>query len=379
MYLPFYLYTTDTAPINLKNELFFSTQIIENWIYSATQHRTKQDLQNVEQKHQRLAQAIQTLSQQHTSTKQELRKLQKIHASVARSHANTLQEKKILHQDKQEIEQLLDEVRDEMENMMEELNQVKSDSERFEEKANRYELDLQSVDTEDDDFQVVALRGLLREAETQVEQLQSDQQEQRLKHASETKALQAKITQAQSSAAQVARIAASKKREQQSAEMEQALRRTVAERDGELAKVRFELEKSQRHADQMKAQRDKQMQLELNTRLEDLETDLQSQYKKISDNYRVQISRELRTLSGQIVELETELEGLERQHKHDLKRFTDAEDKLKRVQSSWETNQTSSKQTIHQLQGKVQVLEGEVLLLYSKNLELTQHLGELDE
>lgn len=379
MYLPFYLYTTDTAPINLKNELFFSTQIIENWIYSATQHRTKQDLQNVEQKHQRLAQAIQTLSQQHTSTKQELRKLQKIHASVARSHANTLQEKKILHQDKQEIEQLLDEVRDEMENMMEELNQVKSDSERFEEKANRYELDLQSVDTEDDDFQVVALRGLLREAETQVEQLQSDQQEQRLKYASETKALQAKITQAQSSAAQVARIAASKKREQQSAEMEQALRRTVAERDGELAKVRFELEKSQRHADQMKAQRDKQMQLELNTRLEDLETDLQSQYKKISDNYQVQISRELRTLSGQIVELETELEGLERQHKHDLKRFTDAEDKLKRVQSSWETNQTSSKQTIHQLQGKVQVLEGEVLLLYSKNLELTQHLGELDE
>lgn len=370
----------DTAPTDLKKQIFFSTQIIESWIHSATQHKsTKQDLQNVESKHQRLVQAIQSLSQQHTSTKQQLIQLEKLYKLKIEKELKLSKEKTEIEQDKNEIEQLLDEVRNEMENMMEELNNVKSERERYCEKSKRYEMDLKSIEMDENDDQVVALQGLLRESETQVRQMEVDYHDQISIHASENKDLKTKLVRAERSVAELSLMMEVKKRQQQSAEMEQALRRTVAERDGELAKVRFELEKSQRHTEQMKTQRDKQMQLELNTRLEDLEDELKSQYKKEGDTYQVRISRELRDISGLLVELETEVQDLEHQHEQDMKRSIDTEDKLKRLQSCFESNEKSSKQCIQELQEKVQVLEGEVLLLYGKNLELAQHLGELDE
>ncbi|KAG2194102.1 hypothetical protein INT47_011770 [Mucor saturninus] len=336
--------------------------------------------QNVD-KHARLAQALQTLSQQHTSTKRQLKTLQKRHATLFRSHTQLTTAHTLLKQDAQEMESLLDDVRQEMEVMMEELEGVKSDRERHAEKAERLEQDLRAFDTEEDedDFQNMALRGLLREAETRIEQVELEAEVQRVQHAAETTAFKTKLALAQTSAAEVALKAAVQKRQAQSAEMEQALRRTVAEKDGELAKMGQELVKSQRAMEQLKKQGDQRMQLELNTRLDEMKIQLTSEHKKISDTYQVQISRELRTLSGQLVELQTEVEDLERQHEQDVKRSQKEEDRLKQVQVCLEVHQTKSQEAMDELQDKIGVLESEVLLLYSKNLELAQHLGELDE
>lgn len=355
--------------------------MIENWISSATQHRTTKGVSQNVDKHARLAQALQTLSQQHTSTKRQLKTLQKRHTTLFRSHTQLTTAHTLLKQDAQEMESLLDDVRQEMEVMMEELEGVKSDRERHAEKAERLEQDLRAFDTEEDedDFQNMALRGLLREAETRIEQVELEAEVQRVQHAAETTAFKTKLALAQTSAAEVALKAAVQKRQAQSAEMEQALRRTVAEKDGELAKMGQELVKSQRAMEQLKKQGDQRMQLELNTRLDEMKIQLTSEHKKISDTYQVQISRELRTLSGQLVELQTEVEDLERQHEQDVKRSQKEEDRLKQVQVCLEVHQTKSQEAMDKLLDKIGVLESEVLLLYSKNLELAQHLGELDE
>lgn len=338
--------------------------------------------QNVDKKkHARLAQALQSLSQQHNSTKRQLRSLQKTHASLSTSHTQLVSKHALLKQDTQEMESLLDDVRQEMEVMMEELEQVKSERERFEQKANRLEADLKEFDTEEDedDFQNMALRGLLREAETRIEQLELDAQVQRVQHAAETTLLQNKIVQVETESKERSLKIAAQKRQAQSAEMEQALRRTVAEKDGALAKMHQALMKSERATELLKKQGDQRMQLELNTRLDEMKIQLEKEHQKISDTYQLQISREVRTLSGELVELETEIENLERQHEQDQKKSQGQEDRLKQVQVCLEVHQTKSQEAMDALQDKIQVLESEVLLLYSKNLELAQHLGELDE
>ncbi|KAI8094745.1 hypothetical protein BDF21DRAFT_448878 [Thamnidium elegans] len=338
-----------------ENQIIFSTQIIDDWIHSATQHKSKQDPQNVETaKYQKIVQDIQTLSQRHTLTK---KKLQKVTLSENKTKLKLQAQTKLnetIQQDKTEIEQLLDEVRNEMEDMMEELHSVKLDRERYLEKSQRFETDLKDIKQNEEDADILALQGLLRESDALADQLEADYQDQIASYVSKTESLKAQLKKAERSVAELSLVMEVQKRQQLSTEMEQALRRTLAERDGELAKIRFKLEKSSLQAEQMRAQQEKQMQLELNTRLEAVEVSLKNRYKKEADTFQLDISREVRELSGKIMELETELEDYYRQHEKDTKQSTEA-------------------------QQKVKVLEGEVLFLYGKNLELAQHLGELDE
>lgn len=330
-------------------------------------------------KYQKIVQDIQTLSQKHTLTKKQL---QKVTLSESKAKLKLQEQTKLnetIEQDKIEIEQLLDEVRNEMEDMMEELHSVKLDRERYLEKSQRFELDLKDIKQNEEDADILALQGLLRESETIADQLDADYQDQIASYVSKTESLKAQLKKAERSAAELSLVMEVQKRQQLSTEMEQALRRTLAERDGELAKTQFKLEKSYLQAEQMRAQQEKQMQLELSTRLEAVQVSLKNSYKKEADTFQLDISREVRELSGKIMELETELEDYYRQHEQDTKQSTDALQKIKKLQSALDANEKSSKNNIHNLEAKVKVLEGEVLFLYGKNLELAQHLGDLDE
>ncbi|KAI9352348.1 hypothetical protein BD770DRAFT_142284 [Pilaira anomala] len=376
-----------SAKENNENKILFSTQIIDNWIQSATQHKSKQAHQNVEAaaavvaaaKYQKIVQDIQILSQQHTETKKQLQKVTQSEEKYKSLLQEQIKKSEAIEQDKVEIEQLLDEVRNEMEDMMEELNTAKSERERYFEKSERLEFDLKNIEKNEGNADILALQGLLRESETQVDQLEDEYQNQITTYVSKTESLKAQLKKAEQSVAELSLLLEVQKRQQISTEMEQALRRTLAERDGELAKVKFKLEKSYTQNEQMKAQQEKQMKMELNTRLEAVEQSLKNQYKKEIDTFQLHTTREIRELAGKMVELEVELEDYHRQHEQDVKQAMDTQQKLKALQTALKDGERLSKASIHELEGKIKVLESEVLLLYGKNLELAQHLGELDE
>ncbi|KAL0140780.1 hypothetical protein V8B55DRAFT_1587640 [Mucor lusitanicus] len=424
--------TLDPMPGGTQSQqLHLSTQTIEKWIDGVTEHKqsTKQDLKNVvipllvatereKQRNTRLMEGLCRLSaqkkaahhdaMQHTKTRiAAVQKAFEAQKKQLRQHAqDKLNDSK---EEQLEMEQVVDDMRQEMEAMIEELNQSKQQRERFEQKSKRLQDDLKAVQassTEDPEF--LALQSLLRESEAQVDQLEATYQEQMDKleqiksefskekarihatHAHQVNALvlekeelRARLVKAE----QAVSIAQSRKAVAQvnNSELEEALRRTVAERDGELAKTRFELEKSQRHSEQLQKVNQRQMQLELNTRLNELESSLKSQYKRDVDTYQVQLTRELRNMSGQMVELETELQDLERQHAHDVKIIDKHEQSLARLERDWKLKSTqwqekeaTLKASLLKADQKITTLEKEALVLYSKNLELAQQLGELD-
>lgn len=411
-------------------DIHLSTQTIEKWIDGVTEHKqsTKQDLKNVvipllvaaegeKQRNTRLMEGLCRLSAQKKAAHHDAMKHTKMRIAAVqeafekqkkqlRQHA---QEKlKDSKEEQMEMEQVVDDMRQEMEAMIEELNQSKQQRERFEQKTKRLQDDLKAMhssSTEDPEF--LALQSLLRESETQVDQLEADHQEQMDKleqiqaeftkekariHAThahqvdalvlEKEELRARLIKAEQSVS----MAQSRKVVQvDNSELEEALRRTVAERDGELAKTRFELEKHQRHSEQLQKNNQRQMQLELNTRLNELETDLKAQCKKDVDTCQVQITRELRIMAGQMVELETELQDLERQHAQDVKAIEKHEQSLARLEKEckskatlWQENESKLKSSLTIADQKITTLEKEALVLYSKNLELAQQLGELE-
>ncbi|EPB85909.1 hypothetical protein HMPREF1544_07325 [Mucor circinelloides 1006PhL] len=422
--------TLDDAPeSDVQSEIRLSTQTIEKWIDGVTEHKqsTKQDLKNVvipllvatereKQRSSRLMEGLSRLSSQKKAahhdaiehTKSRIASVQKAFEKQKKQLRQHVQDRLNNSKEEQmEMEQVVDDMRQEMEAMMEELNQSKQQRDRFEQKSKRLQDDLkalQSSSIEDPDF--LALQSLLRESETQIDHLEADRQEQMDKleliksdftkekariHATHSHQVNALVLEKEElrarlvKAEQTAAIAKSQKAPVDNSELEGALRRTVAERDGELAKARFELEKSQRHSEQLQKINEKQMQLELNTRLNELETSLKSQYRKDFDTYQVQLTREIRNMSGQIVELETELQDLERQHAQDVNMIEKHERNLSRLEKEWtlksaqwhdrESKLTLSLKTSDQ---KIATLEKEALVLYGKNLELAQQLGELD-
>ncbi|KAK4520207.1 uncharacterized protein ATC70_008338 [Mucor velutinosus] len=415
---------------DIQSQLCLSTQTIEKWIDGVTEHKqsTKQDLKNVvipllvaaekeRQRNTRLMEGLCRLSAQKKAahhdamahTKTRIAAVQKAFEKQKKQLRQHMQSKLNDSKEEQaEMEQVVDDMRQEMEAMIEELNQIKQQRERSEQKSKRLQNDLKAMQTssiQDPDF--LALQSLLRESETQVDQLEADHQEQMDKleqiksefakekarihatHAHQVNALvlekeelRARLIKAEQSAS----IAQSRKVVQvDNSELEEALRRTVAERDGELAKTRFELEKSQRHREQLQKVNQRQMQLELNTRLNELETSLKSQYRKDVDTYQVQLTRELRNMSGQMVELETELQDLERQHAQDVNIIDKHEQSLARLEkewklksTQWQVDENKLKTSLAIADQKITSLEKEALVLYSKNLELAQQLGELD-
>jgi chromosome segregation ATPase len=379
------------------------------------------------QRNTRLVQALQRLSRQKYTacqTEKQANKLQLIQMqSLHQAEKQTLKKQwqaKIdaSVEEQQEMEQVLDDMRREMETMLDELDQVKQQRERYQQKSTRLELDLKSTMSGVQDEDDPVLQNLLREAETRIDQLEADLEEQtirisKLKQTStkdletiksrmsalhsqqvgaliaEKEELRSRLVKAERSAAEFALSVEveNKKRaaKPHDSELEHALRRTVAEKDGELAKVQFELKKMQKQTEQLHTFAEKQMQRELKTRMEELESDLRSQYKKQFDANQVHLTRELRELSGQIVELEAELQGLERQHEQDMRLIDNskksqwsAEEKLDKKKKEWDTRETELKMSIVKADQKIISLEKETLVLYGKNLEMAKHLGELD-
>jgi chromosome segregation ATPase len=377
------------------------------------------------QRNTRLVQALQRLTRQKHTACQTAKQTKKFHSIRMQSlHQAQIQKLKQQWQAKidaaveeqQEMEQVLDDMRREMETMLEELDQVKQQKERYQQKAKRLEQDLiQSTTNSDED---AVLQNLLREAETRIDQLQADLEDQiiktsKLKQSSakdmetiksrmstlhsqqvsaliaEKEELRSRLVKAERSAAELALLFEVEKKKTavkpHDSELEHALRRTVAEKDGELAKARFELEKMQKHMEHLQTFSEKQMQRELEARMEELESNLRSEHQKRFDANQVHLTRELRELAGQIVELEAELQGLERQHEQDMrlvestkKSQWSAQEKLSQKKKEWDTRETELKMSIVKADQKIISLEKEALVLYGKNLEMAQHLGELD-
>ncbi|KAG2189916.1 hypothetical protein INT46_007502, partial [Mucor plumbeus] len=416
---------------NIQSEIYFSTQTIDKWIAGVTGYKqsTKQDFKNVlvpllvatekeKQRNTRLIEGLNRLSSQKKAA--QLDAIQQTKSRIVSLQTSFEKQKKKLRQRFQhmldenkeeqiEIEQVVDDMRREMEIMMEELNQSKEQKERFEQKSKRFQDDLKALqelssssNTKDSDF--LALQSLLRESETQITYLEAYNQEQSEKleqikqdfakeksriHSTHTHQVDALVLEKEELRARLIKaeksVSVASRKVEIDTEMEQALRRTVAERDGELAKAKFELEKTQRHSEQLQKLNERQMQLEIDTRLNDLETSLKSQYRKDFDTYQVRITREIRNMSGQLVELETELQDLERQHLQDVKLIKHNEQQLSRLEKEcilkstrWQDEENELKSMLKDSDQKITTLEKEALILYGKNLELAQHLGELD-
>lgn len=428
------IYTADdhnSSGNNVQSEIYFSTQTIDKWIAGVTEHKqsTKQDFKNVlipllvaiekeKQRNIRLIKGLNRLSSQKKAahhdaiqqTKSRIVSLQTAFEKQKRSLRQHLQHKLEENKEEQaEIEQVVDDMRREMEIMIEELNQSKQQKERYEQKSKRYQDDLKALqqspsssNTQDPDF--LALQSLLRESEIQIGHLEANNQEQNEKlkqikqdfakeksriHSTHTHQVDALVLEKEELRTRLIKaeksVSVVSRKVEIDTELEQALRRTVAERDGELAKAKFELEKSQRHSEQLQKLNERQMQLEIDTRLNDLETSLKSQYRKDFDTYQVRLTREIRNMSGQLVELETELQALERQHLQDVKSIKQSEQQLSRLEkewtlksTQWQDEENGLKSILKDSDQKIATLEKEALILYGKNLELAQHLGELD-
>lgn len=408
---------------SIQNEVSFSTQIIENWIQRVTQldiSPTKQDLKNVmipllhaaeieRNRNARLVEALSRLSQQKHTVSKTARKLNSRVMSLERE-TNQLKQKltNIKQQHKEEsteMELVIEDMRKEMESMIEELDQAKQQKDRLEEKLELLEKDLMDGLPED------RLHALQRESETRLEQLKLDNQEQvdRLNQAlqernkiisthtqqvealkQEKDQLRSRLVQAERSAAEFDLLIAveRKKNEQPSGsdkELEEALKRTLAERDAEIAKTNQELEKTKKQIDRVQQFNEKQIQREVDARLEELETQLRLAHKKDTDTYKLQISREVRELSGQLVEFEEELQALERQHLQDQQSIENAkhsqfsvEETMRIEKNNWERKEHELKMDITKAEQRIISLEKEVLLLYGKNLDMAMHLGELE-
>ncbi|CEP07207.1 hypothetical protein [Parasitella parasitica] len=391
------------------SQVIFSTQMIDKWIDRVTEHKNspKQDLKNVEAasaKEKRLIEGLKRLSRQKKAAHHEA-------AQTAKARISSLQtafenQKKQLRQhlqaklndnkqEQKDMEQVVDDMRHEMELMIEELNQSKQKREHLEQRSKRIQDDLkalQSPNTKNPD--ILALQSLLRESEAQIDHLKTENEgktgilkqtqqdfaqeilQTHAAHAHEIKALKSEKEDLYARLAKAEKSAAT-----HSSELEEALRRTVAERDGELAKTRFELEKSKRHSVQLQKLNEKQMQLELDARFNELKSSLKSQYRKDVDTCQLRLTREIRNMSGQIVELETELQDLERQHLRDIKSIQHYEPKLATLEKELMVRidkEALLKSALMDSNQKVSVLEKEALFLYSKNLELAQHLSGLD-
>ncbi|CAO3695927.1 hypothetical protein G6F70_003241 [Rhizopus microsporus] len=371
---------------------------IENCIIiSATQDKPKDN--------KRLIDAIDRLSKDLSQAKKQIKKL------TRRTHTLTNQKNRMMQSyqkkldkntdDRVEAEQLLDEMRKEMETMLDELDQVKQERDQYRQQSMQLEIDLEQKATTGDDAQ----QALLRHAKARIAQLEQQSEDneikmQQLKHSFETSRKNA----AETHRLQVAALASEKeelrsrlvKAEQIAAEharslekhdvaLEEALRRSVAEKERELARVKVELEKSQRHVDQMKTFYDKQLERELKAREDELKEQYDVRFRKQVDTFQLQVSREVRDMTSKVVELEVELESMERQHAVDVKSLEimrqaqiKSDEILQNKIGSWKMTESTFEEKIASLEGRIISLEQEVLLLYSKNLEMAQQLGELE-
>jgi chromosome segregation ATPase len=411
---------------------------VQTWMTGIDSPNTVQG--NVsKEKNQRLVEALQKLSKQQTQLKKKLKLVPKLEQQVA--HLNTTMENmskkhaketdnlnrdlKDSREEISEAEQLLDDLRREMEIMLEEMDQVKQEREQYANSTQRLKEELGNIAQFDTSThqgtgqELAAMEALLRESETQLDELEEVYNEQLTQieklreesrqfidsqrtmqrdaarrsaiHESEVSALnlekeelRKRLISSEKSVTDLQKKV--KAAPQQDTELELVLRRTVAERDGQLAKLNVALEKKERQIEQIGASIDQRMKKELETRHSELVYELETRYKKESDIFKLQSTREIRTLSCQVGELESELELRERQEMDQQTQFikakldkVTAEDELKSQTDDWTKTELELKQSIAKLEQKIETMENEALCLYSKSLNMAQKLGELED
>lgn len=410
----FFLFLETTAnPVEVTHLLKF----IENWICVTQDKRISENVleqDRLMKQNERLIQALNRLGKQHGQMKNKVRQLERRALKLAEEKEREVQRYQARlnksTEDKAEAEQLLDDMRKEMEDMLEELDGVKQQSEQYREKSSRLEQDIQNVISSDQQQQT-AQDVLVREAKTRMVQLEQDLEDRKIKmreieqtfkkkkyNLSETHRLQVaaltsekeelrqRLVKAELLATEYAKtLETEKKRIKVDTELEHALRQSAAEKEKELARVRAEFDKSQRHVDQMKTFYDKQLERELKAREDDMKEKYELQFRRQADTYQVQITRELREMASSMAELEIELESMERQHAVDRNELEivrkgqyKSDESLQSKIDHWKMIESQFESKIAILEGRVISLEQEVLVLYSKNLELARQLGELE-
>ncbi|CAO3698577.1 unnamed protein product [Rhizopus stolonifer] len=375
-------------------------KLIENWICITHE--------NVLTRNQRLMDALNRLAKQHGQTKRQLRQ---VHQQMTRNKSDFETKRRLFKQEldqasqeRSEAEQLVDDIRREMEGMLEELEWAKQQQSQTDERTQRLEQDL--LDLTEPPDQIV-----LRERQIQIDQLQEQLEDREIKSRewrntvdkknailerrhglevaalnSEKEELRQRLVRAEQRSIEMAQLLEAEKRKIKSdVELENALRRSAAEKERELVKVRSEFEKSQLKVEQMKTYYDKQLERELGAHKDDIKERLDREYRQQSDTLQVKITRELREMACQMAELEVQVENAERQQLSNLnaletlRRGNSKSDEATQYKlNHWNTIESELQSTIATLEGRVISLEKEVLVLYSKNLELARQLGELE-
>lgn len=375
-------------------------KLIENWICITHE--------NVLTRNQRLMDALNRLAKQHGQTKRQLRQ---VHQQMTQNKSDFEAKRRLFKQElgqasqeRLEAEQLVDDIRREMEGMLEELEWAKQQQSQSDERTQRLEQDL--LDLTEPPDQIV-----LRERQIQIDQLQEQLEDREIKSRewrntmdkkkavlerrhdlevaalnSEKEELRQRLVRAEQRSTEIAQsLEAEKGRIKSDVELENALRQSAAEKERELVKVRSEFEKSQLKVEQMKTYYEKQLERELGAHKDDIKERLDREYRQQSDTLQVKITRELREMACQMAELEDQVENAERQHLSNLnaletlrRGYSKSDEATQYKLNHWNTIESELQSTIAALEGRVISLEKEVLVLYSKNLELARQLGELE-
>lgn len=274
-------------------------------------------------------------------------------------------------QEKREMEQVVDEMQQEMETMMIEIDQLKQmndmDDDGLKQLLKDSNESLRAMELAHLELKRT-LDKVKSTFEQQVEALQREKEE-----------LRGRLVKAELTASN------HHQKLQENTELEKVLQRTVAQKDAEAAKITYELEKLQKQYKQLQETNDRKLELQVQARLDDLESNLKKKYQKERDLFELQHTRDTRQMAGHITELETELENAERQHHQDLqllehikKQHEGLNKTIQQKASLWEKKEHELKQIILNYDQKLISLEKEVLVLYTKNIELVESIGQLE-
>ncbi|KAI9246590.1 hypothetical protein BY458DRAFT_560535 [Sporodiniella umbellata] len=314
-------------------------------------------------------------------------------------------EKLQAEEDRKEAESVMEAMREETEKVMAELEASERRAVQYRGQVERLERDLLEGGNPEE--------GLLREARIQSEGLRRDLEDQAIASREREKSLEdqskvlvhrhtlqvaaltlekeelrqrlVKAEQRSSENAKGWEVERKKVKVQGDRELEEALGRSVAEKEKELALLKKTLEKNERAMEKTEAVYAQRLERECAVHRQDLQEGLQKQYRQQTDAFQLQVTRELRAMACQIADLETDLESAARENRQQQKVILALQAGASTLQDidhrSLQQRQATEKElqtTIAQLHIQVASLEKESLVLYSKNLELAHQLGELE-
>ncbi|KAI7869020.1 hypothetical protein BDF14DRAFT_1787055 [Spinellus fusiger] len=166
--------------------------------------------------------------------------------------------------------------------------------------------------------------------------------------------------------------------------IEIALQRVVAERDGEISKMKRKIDDLTRKITHRDAAYNSRHEQDKEAWKEHIVDETKLQYQRDLDIFKVQNTREIREMASQIAELEHEIEEMMCSRSNESERITNTEKKVVAIEQEtqvqkleWEKEEKELKTVLHRLEQKIVGLEGETVRLYEKNLDLAHRLGHM--